>query len=271
MKLLRQSVVLVLTLCSAPPLLLRAQAPNTPAAPAAAVPDWAWPGSATHQQVPPPAGFHRPTVNFATPIGVFEGQSDIGGPLLPGSARYEADGKAYFLNSASYNIWYFRDEFRYVWKKMSGDVSLAANIVFPNPDGYGDRKAVLVIRQDLDDNAREVMTALHGAGLVHLAFRPEKGADIKEACRFDRPGLPVGPKADSLVPIVRLGLEKHGDSFTLYLGLKDRPLSQMGPPVTLHVDGPFYVGIGFCSHVPDKSDSAVFFDVVLADSAGKVR
>src|ERR1022692_2694263 len=53
-----------------------------------AVPDWAQPGSATHVQVPPPADFHRSSRNFETPIGIFEGQSDIGGALVPGSAQY---------------------------------------------------------------------------------------------------------------------------------------------------------------------------------------
>ncbi len=55
-----------------------------------------------------------------------------------------------------------RDEFRYLWKKMSGDVSLAADITFPDPNGYGDRKAVLIIRQDLDDDSKEAFVALHG-------------------------------------------------------------------------------------------------------------
>jgi len=248
--------LLALTLCIVPHLL-RAQTPEVPA--------WAQPGSATHHQVPPPAGFHRPSVNFATPIGIFAGQSDIGGPLLPGSASYDAGTKQYTLNSASYNIWYFRDELRYLWKKMSGDISLAADVTFPNPDGYGDRKAVLVIRQDLDDNSKEVMTALHGVGLIHLALRPEKGVDIKEACRVDTPGRPGGS-----VP-ARIGIEKHGDSFTLYFGLNGEPLHRIGPSVTLHIDGPFYVGIGFCSHVPDKSDTTVLANVVLENSAGKVH
>ena len=39
----------------------------------------------------------------------------------------------YTINSAGYNVWYTRDEFRYLWKKMSGDVSLAADIAFPDP------------------------------------------------------------------------------------------------------------------------------------------
>ena len=239
------------------PLLLLAQAPE--------VPDWALPGSAKHKQVPPPAGFHRPTVNFAAPLGRFEGQSDIGGPLLPGGAGYAADTKRYTISSASYNIWYFRDEFRYLWTKMSGDVSLAADITFPIPGGYDDRKAVLVIRQDLDDDAKEVMTALHGAGLIHLALRPEKGANIKEAGRLK------GERSNPGDTPVRLGIEKHGDTFALFVSLKGEPMHQAGPTAELHLEGPFYVGIGFCSHVPDKSDTAVLANVVLENSAGQLR
>ena len=113
---------------------------------AVVVPDWALPGSAAHKQVPPPVDFHRPSVNFDTPLGLFEGQSDIGGPLLPGSASFDSDTKKYTLNSASYNIWYTRDEMRLAWKRMSGDVSFAADITFPMPGIPIDRKVVLVIR-----------------------------------------------------------------------------------------------------------------------------
>ena len=85
----------VLMLCAAPHLL-DAQAP--------AVPDWAQPGSPTHVQVPPPADFHRPSTNFDTPIGVFQGQSDIGSAVVPGSASYDPATKRYTITSAGYNI-----------------------------------------------------------------------------------------------------------------------------------------------------------------------
>src|SRR5581483_1553686 len=103
--------------------------------------------SATHKQVPPPADFHRPTVIFSDKIGAFDAQADVGGPLAPGSASYDATSGTYTINSAGYNIWYQRDEFRFLWKKMSGDVSMAADASFPTKDGFGDRKVVLVIRQ----------------------------------------------------------------------------------------------------------------------------
>ena len=249
---------LAVILCAAP-LLVRAQAPIAPA--------WAEPGSATHTQVPPPANFHRPTLTVDSPIGIFAGQSDVGGALVAGSARYDPAKGQYTIHSAGYNIWYTRDEFRYLWKKVSGDVSLAADVTFPNEKGYGDRKAVLVFRQDLDDDSKEVMAGLHGAGLIHLAVRPEKGANIKEAYRIESRGAPSAASSHAK----RIGIERHGDSFTLYVSLDGGPMHQAGPPVDVPFDGPVYVGIGFCSHLPVTLDTAVLSNVVLENSSGKVR
>jgi hypothetical protein len=255
---------LVVLMLAAAPHLLRAQASGGAPPPAVTVPDWALPGSATHRQVPPPADFHRPSANFDTPIGVFQGQSDIGSALVPGSASYDASTKQYTINSAGYNIWYSRDEFRYLWSKMSGDVSLAADVTFPDAKGYGDRKAVLVIRQNLDDDSKEAMTGEHGVGMIHLAQRAERGGDLKDM-QFRFGGTLANIRAK------RIGIEKHGDAIALFISLDGEPIHQFGPPINLHFDEPFYVGIGFCSHLPDKSDTAVLSNVVLENSAGKVH
>jgi len=244
--------------------VLRAQAPTVPVTTTSAVPDWAQPGSPTHVQVPPPADFHRPSRNFDTPIGLFQGQSDIGAAVVPGSASYDASTKQYTIHSAGYNIWYTRDEFRYVWKKMSGDVSLAADVTFPDAAGYGDRKAVLVIRQNLDDDSKEAMIGEHGVGMIHLAQRSERGASIKDMqYRFG------GTLAHVLAK--RIGIEKRGDSIAIFVSLEGEPMNQLGPPINLHFEEPFYVGIGFCSHLPDKSDTGVLSKVILENSAGKLQ
>jgi hypothetical protein len=248
--------LLVLLVSAAP--LLRAQA--TPPA----VPDWALPGSPTHKQVPPPADFHRPSTNFDTPVGAFQGQSDIGSAVVPGSASYDPATKQYTINSAGYNIWYTRDEFRYLWKKVSGDVSIAADVSFPNADGFGDRKVVLMIRQTLDDDSPAVMVGQHGAGMIHLAFRTDKNVLMKDM-EYRFTGLLTGIHAK------RIGIEKHGDSFAIFISLQGEPMHQFGPPITQHFDGPFYVGIGFCSHIPNKSDTAVISDVLFKNAAGKVK
>jgi hypothetical protein len=245
---------------------------QTPSAPQA--PDWSLPGSATHAQVAPPADFHRPPTAFDTPIGIFEGQSDVGSALVAGSASYDRATGEYTINSAGYNVWYTRDEFRYLWKKMSGDVSLAADIAFPDPTGYGDRKAVLVIRQSLDDDAKEAIVALHGLGMLHLAQRPEKDVRVKDMeYRIGGRGRPGGASPDSLVPVMaeRIGIEKRGDYFSLWVSLEGEPMHQFGPPIELHLDAPFYVGIGFCSHLPTTVDTAVLSKVVLEGEAGRIR
>ena len=120
---------------------------------------------------------------------------------------------------------------------------------------------------------RRPSTALHGLGMIHLAQRPEKGVRVKDMeYRIGGRGRPGGEPADSLVGVAkRIGIEKHGDSFALFVSLEGEPMHQFGPPITLHFDGPFYVGIGFCSHLPDKSDTAVLSNVVLENAAGKIH
>jgi hypothetical protein len=258
----------------AQPHLLPAQAPQPAGGSAPAVPAWAQPGSANHTQVAPPKDFHQSSRNFDVPIGIFDKQSDVGGAALPGSASYDASSGKYTIHSAGYNVWYSRDEFRFLWKKMSGDVSLAADITFPDPHGYDDRKAVLIIRQDLDDDSKEVLAALHGAGMIQLALRPEKGVRVKDLeYRIGGRGGRGAENPDTLVTVAakRIGIEKRGDSFTLFVSVEGEPMHQFGQPIALHMNGPFYVGIGFCSHVPDKVDGAVFSEVVLEGSGGKIR
>jgi hypothetical protein len=184
--------------------------------------------------------------------------------LVPGNASYDPGTQQYTIQSAGYNIWYSRDEFRFLWKKMSGDVSLAADVSFPDPKGYGDRKVVLVIRQNLEDDAKEAMLGEHGVGMIHLAWRADKGAMMKDA-QFRFGGTLAGVKAK------RVGIEKHGDTIAIFVSLQGEPMHQLGPPITLHFEEPFYVGIGFCSHLPATPDSGVVSNVVLENSASNVR
>lgn len=253
-------------LCLVPQLTF-AQAPE--------IPGWALPASPTHQQVSPPKDFHRAARTTYEPIGIFEGQSDIGAALVPGSSSYGSITKQYTIISAGYNVWYVRDEFRYLWKKMSGDVSLAADINFPDSKGFGDRKAVLVIRQSLDDDSKEAIVALHGAGMIHLAWRPGKGQRIKdmEYRIGSRGGIPGGKSPDDLVTdhAKRIGIEKRGDSFALFVSMDIEPMHQFGAPIQLHLDEPFYVGVGFCSHLPATLDTANLSNVVLVNAAGEVQ
>ncbi|MDQ2752323.1 MAG: biopolymer transporter Tol, partial [Bacteroidota bacterium] len=121
-----------------------------------------------------------------------------------------------------------------------------------------DRKAVVIIRQSLNDDSKEAMVALHGAGLMHLAWRPETNAMLKEERVTEKSAQ-------------RIGIEKKGDAFAIYVSMHGEPMHQLGEPIQLHLDAPFYVGIGFCSHLPAKADTGVLSNVVLENAAGKVK
>jgi hypothetical protein len=254
-------VLCAFALATFPANWLAAQAPSQSAP---SVPDWALPGSATHAQVAPPADFHRPATTILTPIGIFDGQSDVGSAVVAGSASFDAAAKQYTVHSAGYNIWYNRDEFRYLWKKMSGDISLAADATFPNSNGYGDSKVVLILRQNLEDDSKEAMLGEHATGMIHLAQRAEKGAMITDMQYRFGGGL-NGVRAK------RIGIEKHGDSVAIFVSLTGEPMHQFGPPIQIHFTEPFYVGIGFCSHQPATVDTGVASNVLLENAAGRVQ
>jgi hypothetical protein len=244
-----------------------------PAPPGVDVPDWALPGSATHKQVPPPADFHRASVTFNTAVGQFDGQADVGGALAPGNASYDGAAKTYTINSAGYNIWYQRDEFRYLWKKMDGDVSLAASVNWPDLNDFHDRKVVLIFRDSLDDDSRQIMAAQHGNGMVHISWRAEKGGQMTDveyrSARQPRAG--TDEKGPQTFHPTRIGIEKKGDAFQLYISWQGEPLHAEGAPVAFKTNGPVYAGLGFTSHLPANVLTARVADVVVENAAGKVR
>ena len=60
------------------------------------------------------------------PLGVFDGETDVGGPALAGSCRYDAASQEYTVLGGGTNIWATGDQFHFVWKKVKGDFLLRA-------------------------------------------------------------------------------------------------------------------------------------------------
>jgi TolB protein len=188
----------------------------------------------------------------AAPMGVFEGQSDVGNVVPPGTAVYNPQAKTYTITAAGENLWSTKDAFHFVWKKMSGDVSLTADIDFPIKTGNHDphRKAVLMFRQTLDANGVYADAAFHGSGLTALQYRRMPGATTQDI------------ELDISAP-KKLRLEKRGDTITMFLSMADEPLHQVGASIKLALQEPFYVGLGVCSHNKDVTETAVFSNVEL--------
>jgi TolB protein len=117
-------------------------------------------------------------------LGEFVAQSDIGLVTPPGGARYDVASDAYTLTGAGANTWYHVDDFHYLWRKMSGDVALTAEIRFPpviyhhEPDPH--RKGILMFRQSLDSGGIYADAVVHGSGLTALQYRSERGANTQD-------------------------------------------------------------------------------------------
>lgn len=186
-------------------------------------------------------------------LGVFDNHGDVGAVLHPGGADYDATKHTYTISGSGNNMWLAEDDFHFVWKRVSGDVTLTADVSFIGAGGNPHRKAVLMVRQSLDADSVYADVALHGVGLTSLQFREEKGADTHEV------------QANVSAPR-RLRLEKRGDYFTMFLGDGDKlQLAGGSPRIALHE--PFYVGVGVCSHDKDVTEKAVFSNVDLSVQA----
>jgi Tol biopolymer transport system component len=180
--------------------------------------------------------------------GIFDGHQDVGTVLHPGSTAYDSSSQSYTINGSGENMWFGVDDFQFAWKKMSGDVAISADIAFVGTAGNNHRKAVLMIRQNLDGNSPAVDIARHGDGLTSLQFRDAAGADDREI-----QANVEGPK--------RVRLEKRGDYFYAFVSGKDGRLEPAGASAKLALSGSFYVGIGVCAHDKDTSETAVFSNV----------
>ena len=198
----------------------------------------------------------RPTAAQApsSSLGIFENQSDVGSVVPAGTLTYSPSAGTYTVTAAGINLWSTEDGFHFVWKKLSGDLSLTADIDFPDKSGDQSphRKAILMVRQTLDADGAYADIAQHGSGLTALQYRRAKGVNTQST-------------EINIDPPKRVRLEKRGDVFTMFVSNHGEPLHQVGASIKLHLEGPFYVGIGLSSHNPAVTEKAIFSNVELKE------
>jgi WD40 repeat protein len=203
--------------------------------------------SRTLRAQPPPAA-----------AGLFEGHADVGSVLHPGSLEFNPSSEAYVITGSGENMWFTKDAFHFAWKKMSGDVSLTADVGLANGGGNEHKKAVLMIRQSLDEDSPYADVALHASGLTSLQYRAQKGAATHEV------------QANISAP-ARLRIVKRGDFISVWLAGPGGELKVSGASVRLPFPGTFYVGIGVCAHDKDAVEKATFSRVELTSPPAASR
>ena len=187
------------------------------------------------------------------PLGDFDGHGDVGAPRIAGRAAYDAATQRYTLSAAGVNMWGPRDELHLAWKKLSGDFIVQARLRFEGKGTDPHRKAGVIARAGLGDDAPYADVAVHGDGLTSLQFRRAKGAATEEA-------------KSTLTGADVVQLERRGTTLTMSVA-KHGELYTTTEVADLALGDEVYVGIFACSHNPDVVETAVFDNVRLVKPA----
>jgi TolB protein len=183
-------------------------------------------------------------------LGIFEAHSDVGSVLHAGSVQYGPAKQTYTITGSGENMWSTADAFQFVWKQVSGDVTLGANISFPTKTGNEHKKAVLMLRQNLEADSIYADIAVHASGLTSLQFRDENGAVTRE--------IQSNVSAPTRVQIAR-----RGEYVYMSVSADGSAPKIAGGWLRIPWQGSFYVGLGVCSHDKDVIETAVFSNVEL--------
>ena len=184
--------------------------------------------------------FHQKVSAQDNPVGIFDGQNDIGRVKHPGSGAYNAKSQEYSLSGSGSNVWANHDEFHFVWKKMKGDFILRTNAAFIGKGVEEHRKFGWMVRSSLDTGSKHVSAVVHGAGLTSLQFRKTTGG-ITEEKKFDMTSADI------------IQLERKGSTYTMSVARNgDLFVSQEISDVDLGDD--VYVGLFICAHNADVTE-----------------
>jgi TolB protein len=187
-------------------------------------------------------------------LGIFTNEGSVGQTPPGVKAQYDASKGEYRITGGGANMWGAADAFYFVWKKVSSDVSLTADIQWVGTSTAEHRKAVLILRQSLDPGSPYADAVSHGNGLTSLQFR---GAGNEQT--YQIVAAEDGP--------TRLRIVKKGSRFTMYFGKPGEELKTSGSVEFVTLQDPFYVGLGVCSHVATALETAIFSNVKLEETA----
>jgi len=187
-------------------------------------------------------------------LGVFTNSGDVGAPAIKRATEF-SNGQ-YRITGSGANIWGKQDQFQYAWREMTGNFTVAASMRFLSK-GAEHRKAGIMVRQSLDNDATYADVVIHGTGMPGLQWRSKQGEDTNAFdFPFDGPGTFK----------VKLVLVRTGVRIFMYIGNDGAELKEMAHTEVSFRD-PVLVGLVVCSHQADASDTVVFSDVSVESQA----
>ena len=182
------------------------------------------------------------------PVGIFTTHSAVGRGR--GSASYDPRRQTYLIAGSGQNMWDVRDDFHFVWKRISGNFILSTRARFIGAGVEEHRKIGWTIRPSLEPNSAHVTAALHGNGLMSLQFRRQTGGVTEEVKSPDSL-----PDADAVIQLER----REGEYFMSVARFGDTLVTQRLADVAL--PDTVYVGLFVCAHNDTVTERATFSNV----------
>src|ERR1700722_18098846 len=184
----------------------------------------------------------------AQTIGIFDGQTDVGTNVKPGSATYIPETSQYVISGAGYNVWADHDEFQYVYRKIKGDFIVYTRAEFLGTWVNYHRKVGWMVRQSLAGNSAHINAVEHGDGLTSLQFRRAAGAQTEE-------------HRMKLTHANILQLERKGNQYIMRAAVYGEPFQT--DTMSLDLGDEVYVGLFVGSHNADVTETGVFSNVSI--------
>jgi hypothetical protein len=186
-------------------------------------------------------------------LGIFSEEGSVGKTPPGCKIEYNPQKGEYRITGGGANVWDTSDAFYFVWKKVSGDATLTADVEWVGTSTAGHRKAMLMFRQSLDPGSTYADAVLHGDGLTSLQFRGAANENTYQV--FTQSDGPT-----------RLRIVRQGSRYTMFSGKPGFELKPAGPVEYVRMTGPAYVGLGVCSHVATTVETAIFSNVKLEEA-----
>ena len=192
------------------------------------------------------------------PVGIFEAQTDVGRVRGSRPALYEPQSQMYLVAGSGQNMWNDRDDFHFVWKRMTGNFILSTRARFIGAGVEPHRKIGWTVRPSLETNSAHVTAALHGDGLTSLQFRRTAGATTEEAkSRDSLPGSDAVLQLERRDGVYIMSVARFGDT------LVAQERADLSLPDTV------YVGLFVCAHNDTVVERATFSNVRITTPAAK--
>ncbi len=178
--------------------------------------------------------------------------SDIGAVAATGSASHN-NGTFTVIGSGG-DIWNTADEFRYVYRPITGDVTITARVVtLGNTDGWA--KAGVMIRESTAANSIHTFTGISYSNGVEFQRRTATGA-----ASTNNSG--VAGAAPYWVRLVRAG-----NVFSSYLSSNGTTWTQIGASLTITMTSQTQVGLAVTSHNNGVLTTSTFDNVTVTTTS----